>query len=133
MNRITYLTGVDIIQVGIWFLLSHSSEDLLSTQACPIYSINRRVNRPAQILISHRADGFHSRLLDFLSSRWTRPIYSIFPRVNGPGQSNRWAVRVNSSENYTCMYSTSTIGDNTFLANYRLPLYLVISTAQQTM
>lgn len=36
-----------------------------------------RVNRSAQILIiliSHRADWSHSRLLDFMSGRWARPI-----------------------------------------------------------
>ena len=61
-------------------------DNLLSKWACPIYSILCRVNRPAQILISHRADGPHSRLLDFLSSRW--------------------AVHVNGSEH---MYCTITI------------------------
>ena len=40
---------------------------------------------PAQILIICRADGPHSRLLDFLSSK-------------RPGPSSRWAVRVNGSE-----------------------------------
>ena len=91
-----------LINIIIWCMVPTISfpDKLLSKWACPIYSIFCRVNRPAQILISHRADGPHSRLLDFLSSRWARPIYSIFCRVNGPGPSSRWAVRVNGSEQW---------------------------------
>ena len=78
VNRITYLPEVDTMQVGILFLLSHSSKDFLSKRARPIYSINRRVNRPAQILISHRADGPHSRSLDFLSSKPAHRVDGLF-------------------------------------------------------
>ena len=63
----------------------------------PTYSVESG-SVPAQILLISRADGPHSRLLDFLSSRWAWPIYSIFCRVNGPGPSSRLAVRVNGSE-----------------------------------
>ena len=72
-------------------LLSHSPDNLLSKWACPIYSIFCRVNRPAQILISHRADGPHSRLLDFLSSRWAI-------RVNGSEQLLLAVVAVGAIE-----------------------------------
>ena len=39
---------------------------------------------PAQILTICRADGSHSRLLDFLLRKWAWPINSILCRVNGP-------------------------------------------------
>ncbi len=55
---------------------AHLLDNLSTKWDRPIYSIFCRVNRPAQILISHRADGPHSRLLNFLSSRWA-------VRVNG--------------------------------------------------
>ena len=72
----------------------YSYNDLLSKRACPIHSINRRViNRPAQILISHRADGPHSRSLDFLSSK-TGPAH----RVDGPFE---WAVQNNDNTSAT--------------------------------
>ena len=64
-----------LINIIIWYMIPTIlfPDNLLSKWACPIYSIFRRVNRPAQILISHRADGPHSRLLYFLSSRWAVP------------------------------------------------------------